>query len=95
MSAGPSHYAIVDVTSWRAIGDEQLGTKPKRWLMHPDSDERWLLKYVTYSTRNDGTHYQKGDDGRNASVRCGPRARDPGRTHRLLIHASRWDFCVG
>ena len=62
MSAGPSHYAIVDVTSWRAIGDEQLGTKPKRWLMHPDSDERWLLKYVTYSTRNDGTHYQKGDD---------------------------------
>ena len=62
MSAGPSHYAIVDVTSWRAIGDEQLGTKPKRWLMRPDSDERWLLKYVTHSTRNDGSQYQKGDD---------------------------------
>ena len=62
MSTGLSPYAEIDVFDWPRVGDEQLGTKPKRWLMHPTTGERWLLKYVTYSTRSDGSGYQKGDD---------------------------------
>lgn len=57
-----SAYAEIDVTGWPAAGDEQLGTKPKRWLAHPETGERWLLKYVTYSTGADGFRYRKGDD---------------------------------
>lgn len=55
-------YAEVDVTSWRLVGDEVLGTKPKRWLAYPESAENWLLKDATYSRRADGTAYRKGDD---------------------------------
>ena len=55
-------YAEVDVTNWRLAGDEVLGTKPKRWLAHPESAENWLLKDATYSRRADGTAYRKGDD---------------------------------
>lgn len=62
MSRTSDQFAEINVTTWPAVGDEQLGTKPKRWLMHPTTRERWLLKYVTYSTRNDGSKYQKGDD---------------------------------
>lgn len=86
MSASPTHYAIVDVTSWRRIGDEPLGTKPKQWLVHPDSDERWLLKYVTHSTRNDGTRYQKGDDWAER-VACGV-------ARKLGVPAARTELAV-
>lgn len=55
-------YAEVDVTNWGLVGDEVLGTKPKRWLAHPESAENWLLKDATYSHRADGTAYRKGDD---------------------------------
>ncbi len=55
-------YEDIDVTDWRIVGDEVLGTKPKRWLRHPETDERWLMKDATYSTANDGTFYWKGDD---------------------------------
>ena len=55
-------YAEVDVTDWTLVGDEVLGTKPKRWIAHPGSAERWLLKDATYSRRADGTNYRKGDD---------------------------------
>ena len=55
-------YAEVDVTDWTLVGDEVLGTKPKRWVAHPGSAERWLLKDATYSRRADGTSYRKGDD---------------------------------
>ncbi|MCY3785475.1 MAG: hypothetical protein OXG47_01950 [bacterium] len=55
-------YAEVDATEWRLVGDEVLGTKPKRWLAHPESAENWLLKDATYSCRADGTAYRKGDD---------------------------------
>lgn len=70
MSADPSPHAVVDVTGWRPDGEEQLGTKPKRWLTHPDSHERWLLKYVTFSTPKKGTPYQKGDDWAERIAYC-------------------------
>lgn len=62
VSTDQSPYAEIDVTQWPSAGDEQLGTKPKRWLMHPDTGESWLLKYATYSTGSDGSCYRKGDD---------------------------------
>lgn len=62
MSSRSDQFVEIDVTEWPSVGDEQLGTKPKRWLMHPTTGERWLLKYVTFSTRSDGSKYQKGDD---------------------------------
>ncbi len=59
-------YAEIDVTDWPLDRSEPLGTKPKRWLRklgHDErSDERWLMKDATYSTRADGTKYLKGDD---------------------------------
>jgi len=55
-------YGEVDATNWQLVGDEVLGTKPKRWLAHPESAENWLLKDATYSCRADGTTYRKGDD---------------------------------
>ena len=55
-------YEDIDVTDWTIVGDEVLGTKPKRWLRHPETGEHWLMKDATYSQRNDGTRYRKGDD---------------------------------
>jgi len=62
VSTDQSPYAETDVTHWPSAGDEQLGTKPKRWLVHPATGEPWLLKYATYSTGSDGSRYRKGDD---------------------------------
>ena len=61
-SAGEEHYAEVNVTDWPVVGDEALGTKPKRWLMDPRTGNRWLMKDCTYNRRSDGTMYRKGDD---------------------------------
>ena len=36
-------FASLDVSSWRAAGVEQLGTKPKQWL-RDDRDRLWLWK---------------------------------------------------
>ena len=55
-------YNEVDVTGWQVLGDESLGTKPKRWLRDPVSGNHWLMKDATYSHRSDGTRYRKGDD---------------------------------
>ena len=52
----------VNVTDWPVVGDEALGTKPKRWLMDPRTGNRWLMKDCTYNRRSDGTMYRKGDD---------------------------------
>lgn len=60
--AATQAYEDVDVTDWKIVGDEVLGTKPKRWLRHPETGEHWLMKDATYSQRNDGTRYRKGDD---------------------------------
>ena len=62
VSAGEEHYAEVNVTDWPLIGDEALGTKPKRWLMDPPTGNHWLMKDCTYNRRSDGTMYRKGDD---------------------------------
>ncbi len=62
VSAESNSYPEIDVTRWLSASEEPLGTKPKRWLTHPETGDRWLLKYVTYSTGADGFRYQKGDD---------------------------------
>ncbi len=55
-------YAVLDVTSWEPAGDEQIGSKPKQWLWHPNTDERWLWKESTWNVGADGLAYLKGDD---------------------------------
>lgn len=55
-------FPILDVTDWPPARDEQLGTKPKQWLAHPDSGELWLWKASTSNVRKGGTPYLKGDD---------------------------------
>ncbi len=59
--AGQS-YDEVDVTDWELSGDEQMGTKPKRWLIEPGTDWRWLLKEATFNLPSQGPAYRKGDD---------------------------------
>ena len=60
--ARPRAYDEIDVSRWRISGEEVLGTKPKRWLAKPDTDERWLMKYATFNTSREGSTYRKGDD---------------------------------
>jgi hypothetical protein len=55
-------YPIVDVSNWPAAGEEQLGTKPKQWLAHPETQELWLWKESTWNRRRGDTPYRKGDD---------------------------------
>ena len=61
-AAGGERYAEIDVTDWPVVGDESRGTKPKRWLRHPETDRRWLMKDATENIYDDGTRYRKGDD---------------------------------
>lgn len=56
----PEPFEVLDVTSWRAGGEEQLGTKPKQWLRDP-ADRLWLWKAATWN-RSPGGEYRKGDD---------------------------------
>jgi hypothetical protein len=51
---------LLDVTAWRAGGEEQLGTKPKQWLRDP-ADRLWLWKAATWNLSPLG-EYRKGDD---------------------------------
>ncbi len=53
-------FEVLDVTSWRAGGEEQLGTKPKQWLRDP-SDRLWLWKAATRNRSTTGD-FAKGDD---------------------------------
>ena len=53
-----SRYDEIDVTS----GEETQGTKPKRWLFKPTTEERWLMKEATFNVTRDGVRYRKGDD---------------------------------
>ena len=55
-------YREIDVSHWPLWGEEMLGTKPKRWLSHPETAEGWLMKDATFSERRNGTSYPKGDD---------------------------------
>lgn len=55
-------YAEIDVSEWSMYGEEDLGTKPKRWLVNPETEERWLMKDATFSEGLDGNKYRKGDD---------------------------------
>ena len=53
-------FVSLDVSSWRAAGVEQLGTKPKQWL-RDDRDRLWLWKAATSNLSAAGRH-PKGDD---------------------------------
>ena len=55
-------YREVDVSDWNRKQKEELGTKPKLWLEDPATDERWLMKYVTFNRNRCGVEYRKGDD---------------------------------
>jgi len=57
-----SEFDVVDVASWSHSFEEMLGTKPKRWLLDPDSEVLWLMKYVTLNSRANASVYRKGDD---------------------------------
>ncbi len=63
-SSGSSSILVfdeIDITDWLAGGIEQLGTKPKRWMVDP-AEDMWLFKEVTRNRRADGSTYAKGDD---------------------------------
>ena len=62
LSERPPRYVEIDVSEWALSGEEVLGTKPKRWLVEPDTEERWLMKDATFSTPRHGSKYRKGDD---------------------------------
>ena len=62
LSACPRSYDEIDASRWRISGVEVLGTKPKRWLVKPYTDERWLMKDATFNTSREGLTYRKGDD---------------------------------
>ncbi|MCY4134892.1 MAG: HipA domain-containing protein [bacterium] len=57
-----TEYAELDVSDWPRSGREELGTKPKRWLTNPDTQERWLMKYATFNEPHGSPGYRKGDD---------------------------------
>lgn len=59
-AAPRSQFSVLDVTAWRAGGEEQLGTKPKQWLRDPE-DRLWLWKAATWNPSPRG-EYRKGDD---------------------------------
>jgi hypothetical protein len=61
VSDGQTTYPVIDVTSWRALGPEVLGTKRKQWLEHPD-DGRWLFKVVRAKTMPTGELRVFGED---------------------------------
>jgi hypothetical protein len=50
-------FPILDVAEWPVGGDEQLGTKEKRWLIDPNG-QHWLFKRV----RGDATGAPRGED---------------------------------
>ena len=62
MTQHRSRYIEIDVSEWALSGEEVLGTKPKRWLIEPDTEKRRLMKDATFSTLRDGSTYRKGDD---------------------------------
>ncbi len=61
-TASEQPYVEVDVTDWPLVGDEIRGTKPKCWLLHPDTGCRWLFKETTENVYSDGAAHRKGDD---------------------------------
>ena len=55
-------YLEIDVSRWELSGEKELGTKPKRWRIEPNTRERWLMKDATFNTAKGGPKYRKGDD---------------------------------
>ena len=77
---------IVDVTAWRDRGEEQLGSKPKRWLDGPDG-RRWLFKESTSNRTRSGARYLRGEDWAEAiSADIGRLLGLPTATVELATH---------
>ncbi|MDE0439873.1 MAG: HipA domain-containing protein [bacterium] len=63
MSKQSPRYVEIDVSEWRLSGEEKMGTKPKRWLMEPDTEAHWLMKDAReFNTAKDGSRYRVGYD---------------------------------
>lgn len=63
LSERSPRYVEIDVSEWALFGEEELGTKPKRWLIKPGTQEElWLMKDATFNTLGDGSTFRKGDD---------------------------------
>ena len=58
----PPRYGEWDVSTWKPGGHESLGTKPKRWLVEPESGARWLFKEATVGTSKQRQAYRRGED---------------------------------
>lgn len=86
MSIEVSPYDEIDVSDWTHVGDEHLGSKPKLWLLHPETNERWLLKYVTYNPAGEDAEFRKGDDWAERVAN--------GVAQRLGVPAARTELAV-
>lgn len=85
----PDRFEVLDVTGWRAGGEEQLGTKPKQWLRDP-SDRLWLWKAATWNPSPAGD-FRKGDDWAERVVTEIARSMDvPVATTELAERAGRF-----
>jgi len=83
---------LLDVTAWRAGGEEQLGTKPKQWLRDP-ADRLWLWKAATWNPSPSG-EYRKGDDWAERVVTEIARSLDvPVATTELAERAGVFGLC--
>lgn len=52
---------IIDASDWPVVSIEQMGSKPKRWLLGP-TGARWLFKELTSNKSRAGTTFLRGDD---------------------------------
>ena len=55
-------FVEVEISAWEPVYDEPLGTKPKMWLLDPESNSEWLFKQCTVNRGSDLVEYRKGDD---------------------------------
>ena len=55
------HRDLVDVSSWKSGGPEQLGSSEKLWLVDNDGD-RWLWKAAGFNDDQKVGRFRKGDD---------------------------------
>ncbi|MCY4632590.1 MAG: HipA domain-containing protein [bacterium] len=91
-----SCYREVNVTDWRLVGEEVLGTKPKRWRADPQTGEQWLLKDATYSRPADGTSYRKGDDwAERIATGVAERLELPAAQTELAVDTRGDETCLG
>ena len=62
ISGHRQRYDQIDVSHWTEHGEETQGSKPKQWLIHPNTGEHWLMKEATFNMSGTPREYRKGDD---------------------------------